>query len=95
MLRRALAVLFAGGLALSLTLGGAGTARAGAQDAPPTAVPAPNIVPAPNSGEAPSEAGDRGGALQLALLGLIVLAIVGGAVHVTRQARRARASGST
>lgn len=88
MLRRALAVV----LGLSLALWLAGAPLAGAQDAPATAVPAPNIVPAPNSGAAPSEAGDRGGALQLALLGLIVVAVAGGVVHLTRQSRRGRAS---
>ncbi|MFZ6002863.1 MAG: hypothetical protein ACOYXM_02920 [Actinomycetota bacterium] len=60
------------------------------QEAPTTAVPAPDIVPKPNSGSAPAEAGDRGGALQLAVLGLVILAIGGSAVHLTRQARRAR-----
>lgn len=64
---------------------------AAAQDAPPPdnepAVPSEGIVPKPNSGREPTEAGDRGGALQLLLPVLIVVAIGGGAWHVTRQAR--------
>lgn len=62
-----------------------------AQEQPGTGVPTQNIVPEPNSGAAPSEAGDRGGALQLLLPALIVLALAGGGTHVVRQSRRARA----
>lgn len=83
-------------LALVLALGlsaaavGAQQAPSLGQEAPPTAVRAPDIVPKPNSGSAPTEAGDRGGALQLAVLGLLVVAVGGAALHLTRQARRAR-----
>jgi len=45
------------------------------------------IVPKPNSGKAPEEAGDRGGALQLMLPALLVVAIGGGTWHLVRQAR--------
>lgn len=65
-----------------------------AQDTPSTGVPAPDIVPRPNSGHAPTEAGDRGGALQLLVLGLVVAAIGGAIVHLTRQSRGARSSPS-
>jgi hypothetical protein len=61
-----------------------------AQDTPSTGVPAPDIVPEPNSGHEPTEAGDRGGALQLLLLGLVVVAVGGAVVHLSRQSRRAR-----
>jgi uncharacterized protein HemX len=52
--------------------------------------PTQDIVPEPNSGEAPSEAGDRGGALQLGLLALVVLVIAGAVALLVRQSRRAR-----
>lgn len=59
---------------------------AGAQD-DPVVTDDGGIVPKPNSGRAPEEAGDRGGALQLGLAGLLVVAIGGGAWHLSRQAR--------
>lgn len=46
------------------------------------------IIPEPNSGHAPDEAGDRGGALQLLVLGLIVVAMAGGVALVVRESRR-------
>jgi uncharacterized protein HemX len=52
--------------------------------------PTQDIVPEPNSGEAPSEAGDRGGALQLGLLALVLLVIAGAVGLLVRQSRRAR-----
>jgi uncharacterized protein HemX len=58
-------------------------------------VPAPDIIPQPNTDSAPTEAGDRGGALQLALLGLVVVAIGGAAFVIVRQSRRARADESS
>jgi hypothetical protein len=58
-----------------------------------TGAPTQDIVPEPNSGEAPSEAGDRGGALQLGLLTLVVLAIAGAVAILVRQSRRARGLG--
>ena len=58
------------------------------------AVPDQEIIPLPNRGEEPHDAGDRGGALQLAVLVLLVVAIGGAVALVVRQARRARA-GST
>ena len=54
----------------------------------------PHIIPQPNSGVEPHDAGDRGGALQLGLLAVIVLAIGGAVLFVMRQSRRAR-EGST
>jgi hypothetical protein len=56
-------------------------------------VPAQDIVPEPNSGTAPSEAGDRGGALQLGVLGLVVVVIGGAVLGLVRQSRHARAVG--
>jgi len=67
---------------------------AAAQDTQPTnEVPTQDIVPKPNSGTPPADAGDRGGALQLLVLGLIVAAVAFGVWHLTRQVRRGRASG--
>lgn len=69
---------------------------AAAQDAPSSTgeVPTQEIVPRPNSGEAPDEAGDRGGALQLGLLALVVLAVALATANLVRQSRRARAAHS-
>lgn len=65
-----------------------------AQETPSTGVPAPDIVPRPNMGHAPTEAGDRGGALQILVGGLVIAAVCGSLVHLTRQSRRARSSPS-
>jgi hypothetical protein len=56
-------------------------------------VPAQDIIPEPDAGAPPSEAGDRGGALQLGVLGLVVLAIAGAVLALVRQSRHARAVG--
>ena len=53
-------------------------------------VPTQEIVPQPNSGTDPDEAGDRGGALQVTVLVLVVVAVGGAVVMVVRQSRRAR-----
>ena len=56
-------------------------------------VPAQDIIPEPNTGDAPADAGDRGGALQLGVLGLVVAVMGGGVVFLVRQSRHARAVG--
>ena len=57
---------------------------------PPPGAVEQDIIPRPNSGEEPSEAGDRGGALQI----LVFVAIVAGlgtiALLATRDVRRSR-----
>jgi hypothetical protein len=90
------ALLLAGTLLLS-----AGPAPAGASVGAPaqdgtgettdeTPVPEQDIIPRPDSGQSPEEAGDRGGALQLAVLGGI-LAGVGLIVFLAvRESRRNR-----
>ena len=88
--RRPVAVVLAGGLALVLVL--FAPAGVAAQEPPPSGVPTPHIIPRPNSGHAPTEAGDRGGALQLAVLGLVVVGIGGAVLHLVRQSRRSRSS---
>ena len=50
------------------------------------------IIPKPGSGSAPSSPTDRGGALQLALLGLLVLFPIIAIASVRRQARRNQSS---
>ncbi len=54
----------------------------------------PRSIPLPDSGRAPQRPGDPGGWEQLALGGLLVVALAGGAVwlvHSSRKARRTRA----
>jgi uncharacterized protein HemX len=68
----------------------AGWGPAAAQDTPSTGMPTQDIVPRPNSGHAPAEAGDRGGALQLLILAVVVAAVAGAIWHLVRQSRRAR-----
>ncbi len=87
---RALLVVLSGALILTLVVLAPSNARA--QDTPPTGMTTPHIIPRPNSGHAPTEAGDRGGALQLGLLGLLVVSVSGAVVHLVRQSRRARSS---
>jgi hypothetical protein len=90
--RRTLTALL--GLALVAALALVAPAGALAQEDPPsTGVPTQDIIPRPNTGHEPVDAGDRGGALQLLLPALLVLAIGGATLHLTRQARRAKASG--
>jgi len=63
-----------------------------AQDSPSTGMTTQDIVPRPNSGRAPTEAGDRGGALQLLILALVVVAVSGAIWHLVRQSQRARSA---
>jgi len=53
-------------------------------------VPADDIIPLPNSGREPSDAGDRGGALQILLLVAIVAGVGGATAMVVRESRRNR-----
>jgi hypothetical protein len=53
-------------------------------------VPVDEIIPQPNSGAEPTEAGDRGGALQLAVLVAIVVGVGVIVALVVRESRRAR-----
>ena len=87
MIRRAVLLLAASVLAVGLT---AGPARAATPPANTPDVPVQHIIPRPDSGQKPEDAGDRGGSLQLALLGLVCLVLAGGTVHVIRSSRKAR-----
>lgn len=53
-------------------------------------VPADDIIPLPNSGRQPTDAGDRGGALQVAVLVVMVAAVGGATTLVVRESRRNR-----
>jgi hypothetical protein len=80
-----------------LALTGAATAPTGDRPSTTTSTTQPgyeppHIIPRPNSGHAPTEAGDRGGALQLGLLALIVGGLGLIVVLIVRDSRRARAS---
>ena len=78
MLRRSLIAALTSAFAAALTLA---AHPAAAQDPTTTTteagevVPTRDIVPAPNSGDEPTEAGDRGGALQLGLLVVVLIGI--------------------
>lgn len=92
---RLLRVVLLVAVAVVTLVGPGGPTLAAAQTTPttePGQVPTQEIVPRPNSGTAPHEAGDRGGALQLLLPVLLLGAIGGGVWHVSRQARRHRAT---
>lgn len=54
----------------------------------------PGIIPEPGSGSAPDEAGDPGGALQVAVLVLIVIGLTTIVALVVRSGRRARRASS-
>jgi hypothetical protein len=88
---RALLLVAAVGLALVLA---AGPAVAAGPDNTPD-VPVQHMIPRPDSGQKPEDAGDRGGALQLGLLGLVCVVLAGGTVHVILQSRKARGLSST
>lgn len=53
------------------------------------------IIPKPGSGTPPSRPTDRGGALQLGLLGLLILFPVVAIVSIRRQAKRNKVSDKT
>jgi hypothetical protein len=53
-----------------------------------TAQEVPGIIPEPDAGRAPEDPGDRGGALQLAVLGLILVALAVIVWRIVRSARR-------
>jgi hypothetical protein len=82
-------------IVLALTAGAAAPARAGDDPAATDVTPTTafddgdqRIIPRPDSGREPTEAGDRGGALQLALLGLIVVGVGVAGVRILRQTSR-------
>lgn len=68
----------------------------GSADDAPAGNPAPgaaeqDIIPRPDSGHEPTDAGDRGGALQIVLFAAIVAGVAGIALLAARDIRRARA----
>ncbi len=91
-LRRALCLFL---IVAALTAGAAAPAVAGDEgDGTTTTTSAfddgeEGIIPRPNSGHEPEDAGDRGGALQLGLLALIVVGVGVVGVKVLRQTQQA------
>jgi hypothetical protein len=69
---------------------GTGASDDGQREQNPEPQEGDSIIPDPNSGRGPTEAGDRGGALQVLVLVLIVAGVGGIAAKVVRDARRAR-----
>lgn len=86
-----------------LTAGLAIAGPARAQDRAPTSAPTTSstvaelppaeMIPRPGSGEEPSDAGDRGGTLQLVVLALVLVGIAAGVAKLVRDSRRARSAG--
>ena len=82
-------------IVLALTAGAAAPARAGDDDPGAAATTTTafddgdqRIIPRPNSGHEPEDAGDRGGALQIAVLVLIVVGVGVVCVQIFRQTRQ-------
>jgi hypothetical protein len=55
-----------------------------------TAADAPQMIPVPNQGNEPRDAGDRGGAGQLAVLAGVAVGVGSIVALVVRESRRAR-----
>jgi hypothetical protein len=64
--------------------------RGGTETTVDVPLPEDGIIPRPNSGAEPTEAGDRGGGLQVLLLVLIVAGVTTVALLARRDMRRAR-----
>ena len=77
-------------LVLALQVGPAAAQDPGSTSTTAGQITDTGIIPEPNTGVEPDDPGDRGGALQLAVLGLVVVAIGGAVFLVVRQSRRAR-----
>jgi uncharacterized protein HemX len=92
-MRRLVVVVLAGIVAFGALTAGPALAQSGPTSTVVAELPPPEMIPRPNSGSAPQEAGDRGGALQLGLLALVVVVIGGGVANLVRQSRRARTEG--
>jgi hypothetical protein len=94
---RRLAVLLAFGLAAVVAVGAADAGPATAQTGPSTTLEEVRdgnlgrMIPRPNSGAEPESPSDRGGWLQLSVLGVMVVgvAVIGGLV--LRESRKAKA----
>jgi hypothetical protein len=75
------------------TVAAPGAAQEPTTSSTTVAVPSQDIIPRPNSGSEPQEPGDRGGALQLGLLALVVVAIGGTVLVLVRRSRQAQGGG--
>ena len=74
--------------------GTGGSAESDAEGEPEVPLPDDGIIPMPNSGNEPTEAGDRGGALQVLIFVLIVAGVGGIVAMIVREGRRNRAARS-
>lgn len=86
-----LVVVLLGGVALVTVLSDSGPRRDTQGQLREKGGAKPHIIVRPNSGVAPTNPGDRGGWEQLALFGVLGVAIVGIGVAVFRSGGRARA----
>lgn len=85
-------IVAAAGYTASFPVAAASPSPADPSQEPTVTTEAPDeeqgIIPEPNSGRDPDEAGDRGGALQLAVLVAIVAGVAVIATLVVRESRR-------
>lgn len=81
-----LALVLAAGTPVAAQRGGDGSAPT-TED---TAVPVPRMIPLPNTGTKPTDAGDRGGALQILVFVALVAGVGGITALAVRDARRSR-----
>ena len=82
---------------VAVTLAATAASGGPVQEQPTTSEGTPvdqDLIPDPDEGRAPDEAGDRGGALQYVVLGLMAVAIGGGIYAMVRESRRKRAEQS-
>ncbi|HEX2575064.1 MAG TPA: hypothetical protein VHK88_01860 [Aquihabitans sp.] len=84
-----LAVVIVGGVAIVALTSDGGDQRA--NEVQEGEIPPAEAIPQPGRGRAPERPGDRGGWEQLAILGVIVIAVTGIGLVIFRGGRRARA----
>jgi hypothetical protein len=80
-------------LTIMVSMQGATAAAAGPSDGPTTTIVVserPNSLPRPNSGQKPTQAGDRGGALQYATFALMCAGLGFIAFRIVASSRKAR-----
>ncbi len=75
--------------------GTGGSADPDAEAEPDVPLSDEGIIPMPNSGQEPTEAGERGGALQVLVFVLIIAGVGGIVAMIVREGRRNRAARST
>jgi hypothetical protein len=100
----AVALALAGAIVLGPTARAVGAAplqeqqdeqQPGAETTENPVAPDRDIIPRPDSGSEPQDAGDRGGALQLAVLAAIVVGVSAVVTLAVRESRRSRQGSPT